>query len=61
MTALGTLAGALIAYVAFLLVFLFGSTVRNEEDLSRILPDYPIVGRIPHWGVAQTQQDEEDA
>ena len=61
LTALGTLAGAMIAYVAFLLLFLFGSTVRNEEDLSRILPDYPIVGRIPHWGFAQTQQDEEDA
>ncbi len=49
LTVIGMLAGWFLSYVAFLAVSFFGSIVRNEEDLARVLPDCPVVGRVPHW------------
>ena len=59
LTAIGAAAGMLITYIVFLLVFLFGTKIRTEEDVLRALPKYPIVGRIPHWTGAQLKQTEE--
>ncbi len=60
LTAMGAAAGALLTYIVFLLVFLFGTTVRTEEDVARALPDYPILGRIPRWGSPDIKQKEEE-
>ena len=49
-----------MTYIVFLLVFLFGTAVRTEEDVARALPDYPILGRIPHWGGPDIKQKEEE-
>ena len=60
LTAMGAAVGALVTYIVFLLVFLFGTAVRTEEDVARALPDYPILGRIPHWGGPDIKQKEEE-
>lgn len=48
-TAIATVAGALVPYFIVLVFTLFNSRIKKEEDIKNNF-EYPLLGRIPHFG-----------
>lgn len=50
---------AVVAFVVYLLISIFSSIIRTEEDVKQML-DLPLIGSIPKWETNSTKRSDSD-